>query len=352
MGVAIKIKVLSEGTGPQPELSTLIEFNYIGSLESGGTFADIKSAKATLGDGDVCPGLELGLRHMKVGATCLIKCVSRFAYGPSSFPPLSGGTVPVPPDSDVEFEVTLLNVKAMEKGPADMTAAEKVEFALFRKNIGNALFASHDYNKAARCYAQGLEIAQGAIQQEKEAAKEANNADIQTSSAASSVAVTCANNTAAAYIKLENYKKVLEVTDVALVLDPSNAKALYRKGQAHLRLREFKDAQTSLTKALEIDPTSKEVREELRALKTMKTEYNEKKKEMEHRMSKLLVPETVPPEVTLTAAVESIETVPTSISDPPPPTRKNVDYLMYAMSIAPVFLLLIWAWIVSKNGRN
>ena len=66
--------------------------------DSGSTF------EATLGAGEVIEGFDLGVQGMKVGGKRTIFIPSRYAYG-------EVGSGPIPPNSNIIFDVELLEVK-------------------------------------------------------------------------------------------------------------------------------------------------------------------------------------------------------------------------------------------------
>ena len=55
----------------------------------------------------------------------------------------------------------------------------------------------------------------------------------------------------------EHYREQIEVYQAAIENDPTNVAAYSFLGAAHLRLRDFEQAETALQKALELDPESK-----------------------------------------------------------------------------------------------
>lgn len=70
-------------------------------------------------------------------------------------------------------------------------------------------------------------------------------------------------NLAAALLKLEDYENVLFACNSALALDPNNAKALFRRGQAHNRVKNYELAISDLSQVLQQLPGDKLVSAEL-----------------------------------------------------------------------------------------
>ena len=66
-------------------------------------------------------------------------------------------------------------------------------------------------------------------------------------------------NLAAARLKMAEPTEALAQCDAALVVDPGNSKAMYRKGQALLKLGEPKDARVTLMAAHKLSPQDKQI---------------------------------------------------------------------------------------------
>lgn len=76
-------------------------------------------------------------------------------------------------------------------------------------------------------------------------------------------AVKCLNNVAVAMAKLNEWQSILVVCDAVEELEPGNAKAVYKRGQALARLKLFRAAEIELRRAVEIFPNDKGPRLEL-----------------------------------------------------------------------------------------
>lgn len=89
-------------------------------------------------------------------------------------------------------------------------------------------------------------------------------------------------NLANAYLKLHEPRKALEAAERALLLDPASNKALFRRGQARLRIPpiDVDVARADLMAACKRDPQNRDIRNELERLKqvhaTQKREEREK----------------------------------------------------------------------------
>jgi FKBP-type peptidyl-prolyl cis-trans isomerase FkpA len=99
------VEHLKQGTGPQPTASDIVRVNYRGTLANGTEFDS--SAKhggpATFPLGQVIPCWTQGLQKMKVGGKAKLTCPAATAYGDRA-------VGPIPPNSDLTFEVELIGI--------------------------------------------------------------------------------------------------------------------------------------------------------------------------------------------------------------------------------------------------
>eukprot|EP00953_Heterococcus_sp_UTEX-ZZ885_P039917 20423-Heterococcus_DN1.PRE.2 len=214
---------LTSGFGPKPEVGHVVQFSYQVSTLLGQLVALKSDAFARIGDGDVVPGLELALRHMSSSQTCVVRCNSRFAYGERGLPPASLNSPAVPPDTDVDFEVTLERIVST-KSIADLTPEENLAEAHFKKSVGNEHFSAANYKLAVKCYQKAVNAVDSALPQLPAAAR----------SVAQKLVVDCANNMVAAYLALDDLELAEQAVAVALQTDPNSVKGLYRAGQVSL----------------------------------------------------------------------------------------------------------------------
>jgi FKBP-type peptidyl-prolyl cis-trans isomerase FkpA len=101
------VEHLKQGTGASPTADDTVRVNYRGTLKDGTEFDN--SAKhggpATFPLGRVIPCWTQGVQKMKVGGKAKLTCPAATAYG-------SRGVGPIPPDSDLTFEIELLGIGA------------------------------------------------------------------------------------------------------------------------------------------------------------------------------------------------------------------------------------------------
>ncbi|CAM2139801.1 Peptidyl-prolyl cis-trans isomerase [Pararobbsia alpina] len=101
----VVVEHLVDGNGPKPTAADTVKVNYRGTLANGTEFDS--SAKhggpATFPLGRVIPCWTQGLQTIKVGGKAKLTCPAATAYG-------ERGIGPIPPNSDLTFEVELVGI--------------------------------------------------------------------------------------------------------------------------------------------------------------------------------------------------------------------------------------------------
>jgi len=117
----VQYKVEKEGTGATPVDENIVKVHYTGTLINGEKFDSSKDRNepAEFPVRGVIPGWTEALKLMKVGGTYKLAIPAKLAYG-------AQGRPGIPPNSVLQFEVELLDVKEAPKAPAP-PAAEKKE---------------------------------------------------------------------------------------------------------------------------------------------------------------------------------------------------------------------------------
>ena len=123
----------------------------------------------------LCAGLELALRHARVGETFRVRCSSRFCWGTAGVaarPPAPEGSFIIPPNSDIEFIVMILSHSIFYRPPdSGLDAADYEETAeneayletALRKASGTRWYRYGDFTRAGRCYSKAAEAAEKAL---------------------------------------------------------------------------------------------------------------------------------------------------------------------------------------------
>ncbi|CAN0139081.1 unnamed protein product [Scytosiphon promiscuus] len=282
LGSAVRKRVVVDGDGDSPGLGSLVLFSWKGNIlvndESGETFAQRNRVTARIGDGDEVPGVELGLRHMRVGQTCLVRCESRFGYGGLGCPATRKEDTDLPPDSDIEVQIELLEVVPTSSAQ-EMSPEEIIEEGERKKRIGNEHFQRSAYQKALRAYTSAANSITGL---------ELSNESSQTFLQARQLRIDCGNNIATTCARLGELDKAKEAAVDVLELDPANTKALFRAGQVSSLQSNFVEAKLALQKAYDLNPASKEVHAELSRLSARIKLYKSKRRAMQETMGRSL----------------------------------------------------------------
>ncbi|MEN8504267.1 MULTISPECIES: FKBP-type peptidyl-prolyl cis-trans isomerase [Paraburkholderia] len=102
----VVVEHLTQGTGAQPAADSVVKVSYRGTLVNGTEFDS--SAKhggpATFPLNRVIPCWTQGVQKMKVGGKAKLTCPAATAYG-------ERGVGPIPPNSDLTFEVELVGIE-------------------------------------------------------------------------------------------------------------------------------------------------------------------------------------------------------------------------------------------------
>eukprot|EP01104_Vermistella_antarctica_P021405 TRINITY_DN965_c2_g1_i1.p1 TRINITY_DN965_c2_g1~~TRINITY_DN965_c2_g1_i1.p1 ORF type:complete len:464 (+),score=129.66 TRINITY_DN965_c2_g1_i1:82-1392(+) len=187
-------------------------------------------------------GLERAVHSMNTGERSLFKVKSVMAYGEE-------GNGDIAPNTDVVYEVTLIDfVKAKEAW--EMSKPEKIEAASATKLEGNACVKKANYALALKRYEKAVTY----VTQSDFACDEGEEKD-----SVDEIVVSIRLNEALCQLKLVDYKAALTSCDEVLKLRPTNVKALYRSGQAHVGLAQWKEAVEVLDRAKEIDEHNRDV---------------------------------------------------------------------------------------------
>jgi FKBP-type peptidyl-prolyl cis-trans isomerase len=101
---SLEIEDITVGTGATASVGDTVTVNYVGSFLDGRVF-DPGTAPITfrIGAAQVISGFEQGMVGMRIGGKRRLTIPSALAYGPS-------GNGPIPPNTPIRFEVTLVSI--------------------------------------------------------------------------------------------------------------------------------------------------------------------------------------------------------------------------------------------------
>lgn len=215
---------------------------------------------------------------MRTGERCVARFDTRFAYGPDGCPATQPGDVDLPPNSDIELTIELIEVLSTTAA-ANMTPAEKIVEFQRRKSVGNEHFARKAFKKALRSYASVLSTISGE--------DFPHGSDLVDD--ARQLQIDCGNNISMTYMRLGDLEKAKEAAVGVLLLDSDNAKALFRAGQVSSLQGNFGEAKLALRQAFVVNPESKEIHAELGRLSARMKTYHSKKQAIQEKMGRSLL---------------------------------------------------------------
>lgn len=146
---------------------------------------------------------------MRKGEKATLICAPDYAYGVRGSPPK------IPPNATLHFEVQLLDFKDKKKEKWEYSEEEKVAEARVLKESGNLKLKEGNSRGAVADYSEGIQYV-----------------EYETSLDAKELLKALRLNIAQAYIKLNKYYDAIDNCNKVLKDDPSNLKALYRRGTA------------------------------------------------------------------------------------------------------------------------
>eukprot|EP00931_Biecheleriopsis_adriatica_P059118 TRINITY_DN3531_c0_g5_i1.p1 TRINITY_DN3531_c0_g5~~TRINITY_DN3531_c0_g5_i1.p1 ORF type:complete len:315 (+),score=95.41 TRINITY_DN3531_c0_g5_i1:44-946(+) len=270
-------KILVEGKGDvTPPPGSSVEVHYVGTLHSDGSKFDSSrdrpgNFKFDVGVGQVIKGWDQGIRTMKRGEKCILRCTSDYAYGDHGSPPK------IPGGATLNLEVELFDWKEKVKPAGQMTPEERREYASKMKEQGTEAFKQGDFATAVNRYSEGADYI--TFDPNGDDFDGESGGDAELSEEDKTIAIALLNNCAMARLKVGTDEAMGAKFDCTKVLkyDEKNVKAFFRRAQAELALHNFKACAEDAAKVLELDPSNKEA--EALKKKAADSEKREKKQE-------------------------------------------------------------------------
>lgn len=103
------VDTVKAGEGAKPTASDVVLVNYVGHLKNGKEFD--RGEKVAMPVEGVIPGFSQGLQKMQRGGKYRLEIPASLAYGPREQKNQSTGEVVIPANSDLVFDVELLDFK-------------------------------------------------------------------------------------------------------------------------------------------------------------------------------------------------------------------------------------------------
>ncbi|VDD84523.1 unnamed protein product [Mesocestoides corti] len=186
-------KVIEKGLGQdsRPNYGDSAVISYKGWLEDGSLVEEAEHLAIVIGDGECIHAFDLALPLAELKELFELKTDSRFAYG------------------DLGNIMSGFNSKA------------SLHIWLYRRN---------EFQYALTCYTKAVEILMK--KSEEPVTPSSESFPPCTPAQLLDLEIKLRNNVAATQLKLEAFAAAAKTCDIVLHLDPTNRKALYRKGQA------------------------------------------------------------------------------------------------------------------------
>eukprot|EP01098_Paradermamoeba_levis_P015208 TRINITY_DN7592_c0_g1_i1.p1 TRINITY_DN7592_c0_g1~~TRINITY_DN7592_c0_g1_i1.p1 ORF type:complete len:784 (+),score=306.59 TRINITY_DN7592_c0_g1_i1:93-2354(+) len=162
---------------------------------------------------------------------------------------------------------------APQKEKVPKTDKQKIEVAQKKKLQGNQVFKEYDYAEAAGYYAQALSYIEDLYKPTEEQQKEVRE-----------LKISLLLNISACFLKLNKFARAIENCKKVIELDPTNIKALFRRAQANIKLKDLDAAMNDLKEANKLEPSNNDVVKELNSVKKLIQEEKEKEKKMYQKM--------------------------------------------------------------------
>ena len=118
MPIAVDVDTIHAGNGPSPTRDDVALVNYKGTLPDGKVFDQAQRAVFPLAE--VVPGFTKALEQMQRGGKYKVKIPSELAYGDKQ----SG---PIPPNTDLTFEIELLDFKSRAEIEQQMQMMQQLQ---------------------------------------------------------------------------------------------------------------------------------------------------------------------------------------------------------------------------------
>eukprot|EP01100_Stratorugosa_tubuloviscum_P014672 TRINITY_DN799_c1_g3_i1.p1 TRINITY_DN799_c1_g3~~TRINITY_DN799_c1_g3_i1.p1 ORF type:complete len:358 (-),score=170.69 TRINITY_DN799_c1_g3_i1:172-1245(-) len=147
------------------------------------------------------------------------------------------------------------------------TAAARIIAATRIKEISNNLFKTNQFEAARNKYAKASRYLVDISETDEEKQQIFQLKSI------------CLNNKAACELKLHLYNDTISTCKEALMYETST-KALFRRAQAYIEIKEFDNAKEDLLQALQIEPQNKAVQAELQKVEKRKLDYVKRQQEI------------------------------------------------------------------------
>ncbi|KAI4824928.1 hypothetical protein CgunFtcFv8_013186 [Champsocephalus gunnari] len=256
-------RIITKGEGySKPNEGASVDVTVEGSYE--GRVFDEREIKFEIGDGEglgLPVGVEKAIIAMEQGEEAIFHIKPKYGFG-------SAGNAKheIPGGATLQYKIKLA---AFEKAKEswEMNTVEKLEQSIIVKEKGTQYFKEGKYKQASVQYKRivsWLENESGLSEEDEKKAK--------------ALQLAANLNLAMCFLKLQEPNKALENCDKALELNPSNEKALFRRGEALFGMKEFDQAKDVFQQVLQLYPANKAAKSQVVLCQTRVKAQHEKDK--------------------------------------------------------------------------
>jgi hypothetical protein len=317
------------------EVGTPVVIDFVGRQastrddEKGPIFHAAKDWLIVVGDKDVVPALEMGIRFLQEDSHGVVYSHSKFAYG--NIVRLSGD-YKLPPSSNVVYYVHVKKI----------VNASEVEIAQSRKKIANDSYEnewSDGHGKDRPLYLY------------KKAADAMNHWLISSpdDETAKRILIDCLNNMAAVHLRAKQYGKAKEVATNVLMHDPDNLKALCRAARAAMLDPggSYEESDAAIAAAEIVNGDDPDVIKLRVELEHRKRDYKRKSKAM---FSKIGAPKNK--KVEIKKSEPRLDTPEEETKTDNLPADERTLFQIYWPYLIQLLLLLVFALVTKRTGTR
>lgn len=238
-------KQVGEGEGyDMPKDASIVKLKVDAATDGAAALPGFAAAtlEFTTGNGQVCDALESVIVDMKKGEKAVLTC--------------SNSSLCIEEKlglKEIKAEKVVFTLELVEfekaKDTWNMSEEEKVEFGIARKEIGSDLFKRARITLALERYKKVIDLF-----------NYTDNFKEENKVKAKDLKKLCELNLAACHLKVQDYSAAKKSCTNVLKDEAGNVKALFRRAQADVALKNFMDAMADLKKCIDLDPQNKAAR--------------------------------------------------------------------------------------------
>ncbi|CAL8263565.1 unnamed protein product [Merluccius merluccius] len=241
-------RIITKGEGySKPNEGAAVEVTVEGTYE--GRVFDQREMKFEIGDGEglgLPNGVEKAMLAMEQGEESLFIIKPKYGFGNTG-----NAGYGIPGGASLQYKIKLT---AFEKAKEswEMNTPEKIEQSSIVKEKGTQYFKEGKYKQATVQYKRivtWLESESALGEEDEQKAK--------------ALRLAAHLNLAMCYLKIQEAAQALENCDKALLLDESSEKALFRRGEALVAMKEFDGAREDFQQVIQLYPANKAAKAQL-----------------------------------------------------------------------------------------